>query len=469
MMNAEYKREDHKSYFVIRDERLDGEKDPEGIYGLEMLCSNAVAGLLPISLHSFNGEKELYYDISTKQSLRILYEKREFNRKDLKNLFLGIQTAVDSLEEYLLDMECLIMDPDYIYIRAADEGVCLLYYPFVEEDFEKTVYNFAEYILDHVCNEDEEAVVYAYGFYRYVKEEQGDLRQALKRVLENEESRKNEPQRPAPDVWEEIEKDDMGLYIGEKEDTLCPDGEKEESGEIRRCDFTAMITFLGVLGLGGIGMLFYSAWHYQLTVANLMTVKESVVGAGMIGIAAGGIVLFTMMRFRAGRERGGADRKITESQFYSKAGGDRVLEGQEVLERQVVLEKQEVLEEQEEAGTESELKEDISCETVLLQENCYQEQRILTGRIRGRKKQIDLSSFPFIIGKSKEQADYVLEDASVSRLHARFTLREDVVYLTDLNSTNGTSKNGMKLEPNELVMLEAGDEITFGRVSLTYH
>lgn len=65
--------------------------------------------------------------------------------------------------------------------------------------------------------------------------------------------------------------------------------------------------------------------------------------------------------------------------------------------------------------------------------------------------------------------DYVLEDNSVSRIHARFTLRDDVVYLTDLNSTNGTLKNGIRLEPNEMTMLEADDEITFGRLTFTYH
>ena len=112
-------------------------------------------------------------------------------------------------------------------------------------------------------------------------------------------------------------------------------------------------------------------------------------------------------------------------------------------------------------------KEDYA--TILLQENCYSEQRILTGRVKGRKRQIDLSAFPFLVGKSKEQVDYVLDDTSISRVHARFTLREDVVYLTDLNSTNGTKRNGVLLEPNELVMLETDDEITFGRLTFTYH
>ena len=122
-----------------------------------------------------------------------------------------------------------------------------------------------------------------------------------------------------------------------------------------------------------------------------------------------------------------------------------------------------------ETDRENSSKVDDMYETVLLQEDCYVEQRILVGKIKGKQRQIDLSTFPFIIGKSKEQADYVIDDPSISRIHARFTLRDGIVFLTDLNSTNGSMKNGIRLQPNELVELEAEDEIKFGRVTFTYH
>ena len=74
-MNTEYKRENHKSYLVVKNQEEDKEN-----YDLKMLCSNPIKGLLPISFHVFNGEEELYYDISTKQPLSILYEKREMGK-----------------------------------------------------------------------------------------------------------------------------------------------------------------------------------------------------------------------------------------------------------------------------------------------------------------------------------------------------------------------------------------------------
>lgn len=72
------------------------------------------------------------------------------------------------------------------------------------------------------------------------------------------------------------------------------------------------------------------------------------------------------------------------------------------------------------------------------------------------------------IGKKKDEVDLVLEDFSVSRLHARITKEENEMYLEDLNSTNGTYKNGLRMQPYERRKLEEGDEIKIGKVVLIY-
>ncbi len=72
------------------------------------------------------------------------------------------------------------------------------------------------------------------------------------------------------------------------------------------------------------------------------------------------------------------------------------------------------------------------------------------------------------IGKKKEEADVVLEDSSVSRLHARIILEGNEFYLEDLNSTNGTYKNGLRLNPYEKRKLRTGDELKCGRVALIF-
>ena len=85
-MREEYKRENHKSYLTVKEIYLENGSEDED-YGLKMICENDVEGLLPISVHIFNGEQELYYDISTKQPLQILYEKKKWERQIWKNCF----------------------------------------------------------------------------------------------------------------------------------------------------------------------------------------------------------------------------------------------------------------------------------------------------------------------------------------------------------------------------------------------
>jgi hypothetical protein len=74
----------------------------------------------------------------------------------------------------------------------------------------------------------------------------------------------------------------------------------------------------------------------------------------------------------------------------------------------------------------------------------------------------------FTIGKQKDEVDMILEDDSVSRLHARIFTENQVIYLEDLNSTNGTFKNGLRLQPYEKRRLEEGDEIRFGKLLFVY-
>lgn len=464
-MREEYKRENHKSYLTVKEIYLENGSEDED-YGLKMICENDVEGLLPISIHIFNGEKELYYDISTKQPLQILYEKREMGKADLEKLFWGLESAIKNMEKFLLDTDYLVMDSKHIYIGATDEKVYLMFYPYEKEGFEEKIYEFAEYILARVCNEDEKAVMYAYEFYRYIKEEKGDISEALLRIRQEipvqQEKEEVHILEEAPDFY----LDDTDFETGETSEPLPSNKEIGKDNE----KLMRAVFFL-VLGLGGIGMFIYSVWKYQLRAETVFSETESIAAAGMCTVSVLGMLLFEGVDYFRGRNCLKERREKKEQEKIEK--------GEEPEKNRITTDKGDdvdfsllsgVWQETEfDVEQEVEEKQEEAYETVLLQENCYQEQRILTGRVKGRMRQIDLSTFPFVIGKNKEAADYVLEDHTVSRIHARFTLREDIVYLTDLNSTNGTSKNGVRLEPNEMVMLEADDEITIGRITFTYH
>jgi pSer/pThr/pTyr-binding forkhead associated (FHA) protein len=60
------------------------------------------------------------------------------------------------------------------------------------------------------------------------------------------------------------------------------------------------------------------------------------------------------------------------------------------------------------------------------------------------------------------------EKSGVSRRHARILQRPDGVYIEDLNSTNFTILNRIRLQPGRTYPLKDGDEIRLGVLTLEY-
>ncbi len=66
---------------------------------------------------------------------------------------------------------------------------------------------------------------------------------------------------------------------------------------------------------------------------------------------------------------------------------------------------------------------------------------------------------PFEIGRARE-ADVFLHDPEVSRRHARFESHDGIVYVEDLESSNGTFLNGRRVD--EAIEVRAGDAVDVG-------
>ena len=62
---------------------------------------------------------------------------------------------------------------------------------------------------------------------------------------------------------------------------------------------------------------------------------------------------------------------------------------------------------------------------------------------RGERRREALTT-PFEVGRARE-AELFLRDAEVSRRHARFESQNNVLYVEDLKSSNGTFLNGRRV------------------------
>lgn len=90
-------------------------------------------------------------------------------------------------------------------------------------------------------------------------------------------------------------------------------------------------------------------------------------------------------------------------------------------------------------------------------------QRFLIQNGQQAGKTVDLVTFPFTIGRSRD-CSFVLDYTEISRLHAQCTSDHLNIFVEDMGSTNGTYVNGRRLETHEIHRLRAGDTVSFAQV-----
>jgi len=87
--------------------------------------------------------------------------------------------------------------------------------------------------------------------------------------------------------------------------------------------------------------------------------------------------------------------------------------------------------------------------------------------------EISFDQSSFLLGRFatefKNQIDLSYYDGQklgVSRLHAQLHREGDIIYISDLNSRNGTFLDGKRIEANRPTILKSGTYVTLGRLEL---
>lgn len=103
-------------------------------------------------------------------------------------------------------------------------------------------------------------------------------------------------------------------------------------------------------------------------------------------------------------------------------------------------------------------------ETVVLVENTNIPFLINTSA----NEKISISSQQFVIGRDKS-CNYKLEDNFVSRKHLMIVKEDDIWYVIDFYTENGTYLNNEKIRPNSKTILYNGDDIKIGNTALCFY
>ena len=159
-------------------------------YQNKMLEENQVEGLLEMNGRGMDDKSCYDYDVSGKVSMKALYENHTMSGKEIKILLKAILCVVKEVERYLLDINCILMDPEYIFY--AEEKFYFCYYPPGEKNLWEGFHCLSEYLVKCADYQDQECVQIVFLLHQETMKENYSLEQIIQECIKEEEEEQTE-------------------------------------------------------------------------------------------------------------------------------------------------------------------------------------------------------------------------------------------------------------------------------------
>ena len=474
-MRAEYKRDMNHNYLILYGE----DEINTDAYQVRMLVGNVIPSVLKCRIQGMDGRFLIYFDITSKQALNILYEERKMKIEDLNLIFGGFVQVMEDAAEYLINPGQFLLSPEYIYADVEKKKIYFCMLPGYEKDIKNQFQLLAEYILPKIDHEDSQAVLLGYGVYKRTMEDCFHL-EHIKEELYKVQGQKDREKEAEKDIWKSGEENQDVLNIHIQEDYLEDDEPGMEfvrEGEAPKK--RGLLYKAGIIGVAAVLLCLITV----AVLSGYLPYMETGTVLGIIIVLAAGVMLVTYIikkKKNAGiypqkniRERENETlRKKTKTNTeiktntadYDKSGSDSEWLNRDSLEMPEINKvKQQIPTEEKRENRLYEQSHPDYGETVVLSAGAVSGPASLVSKEPGELATIYLNEDLTVIGKLENACDAVINLPTVSRIHAKIRKREEAYYLTDMNSRNGTAVNGRLLRPEEEYQLEPEDEIDFAQ------
>ena len=127
MLNTEYIRSLNANYERLLLERKPEEKK----YQYCMISRGGIKGLLPCSLRYIDGEAYLYYDITSRQNIAQLFEKKPITRQWIMDFFVEYaQSAAGNVPFPFWKRVNIVWFPQHVYQDLEKKEFYFIYVPY---------------------------------------------------------------------------------------------------------------------------------------------------------------------------------------------------------------------------------------------------------------------------------------------------------------------------------------------------
>lgn len=405
---------------IVYERNLTGSfmKIAAGIHaGLDekLMLRRKLPGLLAVEKAYMDGEGQYWYNISGKQSLDMYCRVKEVDISFIEKLIMSICSEMEILEWNLIQTNCLMLDPELIFITNSNQEIIFTIYPGGSGTIETEFQQLMEFLLTKVDHKDTRAVKAAYGIYEKTLLDGysiTDIRDEIVRSRQNE-GKKDVAEEPGVNGTEKVWKE-------ENNQSVVLERKYEDHSDKKRKD-----------GISKRANRKKKEEKKKEQKAWISKLKKLLIEIGLL------------------------EEEETEKQVYESYHGSR-----ECLQDTRKLSKTAVV------YPEEEIKTAVRPEyrpTVCLNS--------MTGKVRGMLLYQGAESYEDICVTKKmtrigygPDADIQIQADTISQLHARIDHDGETYYIEDLNSTNGTFVNDEPLAYKERRKLNSNDMIRFADV-----
>ena len=458
-MQIEYRMDYQNKYMVLSGSSLP-EQDS---YPVRILTENRIPGFLPCRTEEMDMSLSFLYSVSGLLSLRSVLETGKLDFRLTELLLCALADGIETLERYLLPADDLLFSMDCIYLDAGRKRVWLTCFPQPEETLAAGMKAASEDFLTHLDHDDRAAVVTGYAFYRLCAAGEAtadSIRRMLQKNGRPEESgqpsgtdsadRTDYAERPffservgSAHGKEPFLRDDPGAG----DDWLFPDERKERKSPERKHRLRKAPGKAGILaGLSA------AAAGYGCLLLCYMEKPAALIPAGVSLVCALGFMA-AFVRYVLLRKKQQANGYEPDSSESPDEDAD--CPGNREQASDIWGEREDHTMLLPAGGADS-----------FIREEPY---RAVLRPAEGRGgPSLFLRKDRYILGKSRQAADFAINAPTVSRVHARLQWENSSYSLTDLHSRNGSRIDGERLLPDMPRLLKAGDVVSFADVRFRY-
>lgn len=376
-------------------------RSKEEDFRFHMLQGHQLDYLLPVQKFYEDGQVRYLYNATEKETFLHYCKGIRLKETAVKQFMVQLLEALVYGEEYYLEEDSYIVNPDYIFLDVTERRYSFCYCPDFVEPIRQQMSNVVAFLMNQVDYEDLAAVKLVYQLYQMLSEDSFSTKKILTYVRDYHYEQENQRvKQPIITLTPELEMELSNPIVKQNSfepspASILPQFEEPSHPEViphkgAIIFILSSIAFFLLFCLGYAGGLFYTKLGHQL---DLMK-----------------IVVFVVIML------------LVEGAIAWKVFGEK-----------------------EETSRSKEL-------TTYRLLPCND----------GLAETIWLNQFPFCIGKDSDHCYGTLQSSKVSRQHAVFLMEGGDLYLKDVNSLNGTYVNEKRLLPDNSQVLCPGDYIRFG-------